>query len=37
MTLRYDERKTKQNPNPVHVVYFLGYDAQREAIRLERI
>jgi hypothetical protein len=27
MTLRYDERKTKQNQNPVHVVYVLGYDA----------
>jgi hypothetical protein len=25
--LAYDERKTKQNPNPVHAIYLLGYDA----------
>lgn len=27
MTLRFDERKTKKNPNPVHLLYLLGYDA----------
>jgi Protein of unknown function (DUF1579) len=27
LTLRYDERKTKANPNPTHALYALGYDA----------
>jgi hypothetical protein len=26
ITIRYDERKTKANPNPVHALYALGYD-----------
>jgi hypothetical protein len=27
LTLSYDERKTKQNPYPLHIIYTIGYDA----------
>jgi hypothetical protein len=27
ITIRYAERKTKANPNPIHALYTLGYDA----------
>jgi Protein of unknown function (DUF1579) len=37
MTVRYNERKTKQNPLPFHAIYQMGYDANAKQLTLTEV